>query len=135
MQLNDILAGVEDQQRGRWFALLHPVTGEATDVMLLVAGPDSATQAGAMVAMTDELAELADLDGRVAGKDRADVHRRFLARCVLDWKATEGGEPIPFKFDRLLRLLAVAWVKSQVDAFAGNRAVYYFPEAATDAAA
>jgi hypothetical protein len=135
MQLNDILSGVEDQERGRWFPLLHPVTGEATAVALLVAGPDSRVQANAMVAMTDELAEMADLEGRVSGKDRAEVHRRFLARCVLDWKATEAGEPIPFKFDRMMRLLGVAWVKAQADAFAGNRAVYYFPEVKADAAA
>lgn len=135
MQFSDILNGAEDQQRGRWFKLLHPVTGAETAVSLLVAGPDSGVQAQALVAMTDELAEMADPDGRVSGKDRAEVHRRFLARCVLDWKASEGGEPIPFTFDRLLRLIAVAWVKSQLDAFAANRAVYYFPAQVTDEAA
>lgn len=130
MELNDILSTAEDQNRGRWFELLHPVKGEATGVQLLVAGPDSRVQAEAMALMTDELAEAADHDGRVPGRARAECHKRLIARCVLDWKASEGGEPVPFSFDRVLRLLSVGWVRSQVDVFAGNRAVYFWPASA-----
>lgn len=65
MELNDILSGAEDQNRGRWFELLHPVTGAATGVRLLVAGPDSRVQAEALALMTDDLSEAADDQGRV----------------------------------------------------------------------
>lgn len=137
MELNDILSGAEDQNRGRWFELLHPVTGAATGLRLLVAGPDSRVQAEALALMTDDLSEAADDQGRVSGSDRAECHRRLLARCILDWRVTEGGEPLPYSHDRAKRLLAVAWVKAQVDAFAANRAVYFWPadKGAADAAA
>lgn len=135
MQLHEILSTVEDQDRGRWFELLHPVTGAPVSVSLCIAGPDSRVQAVAMAIMTDELAEAADIDGRVPGAARADLHRRFLGRCILDWRVTEGGEPVPYAFDRGQRLLAVAWVKAQVDAFAGSRAVYFQPAGGADAEA
>lgn len=130
---SDILAQAEDQDRGRWFGLLHPVTGAPVGIDLLIAGPDSRRQAEALALMTDELAEAADDTGRVRGVDRAEVHRRFIARCVLDWKASEGGEAVKFSHAAILRLLAVAWVKAQADGFAGSRMVYF--EDASDAAA
>lgn len=135
MELHEILSTVEDQDRGRWFELLHPVTGAPVSVSVRVAGPDSRVQAVAMALMTDELAEAADMDGRVPGSARAEVRRRFLGRCILDWRVTEGGEPIPYTFDRGQRLLAVAWVMAQVDAFAGARAIYFQPAGGADAAA
>lgn len=126
MELNDILWTVEDQDKGRWFTILHPVTGAPTSVSLLIAGPDSRVQAEAAAIMTDELAEAADDQGRVSGAARADIRRRFLARCVRDWRAVEGGEALPFTFSAVLRILGVAFVAAQVDAYAGNRSVYFF---------
>jgi hypothetical protein len=128
MQLSDIIAGSADQDRGRWFELLHPVTGAATGIALLVAGPDSRVQAEALAAMTDDLAEMSDADGRVSGASRAECHIRLLSRCILDWRAVEDGKPVPFSSATLARVLRVAWVKAQVDAFAGSRAPYFPPE-------
>ena len=122
---SDILAQAEDQNRGKWFPLLHPVTGAATGISFLVAGPDSRVAAEALALMTDDLAEAADENGRVRGKDRAAIHAKMLARCILDWKAEEGGEPVPFSFAAVLRLLAVGWVKAQADTFAGARSVHF----------
>lgn len=122
---SDILAQAEDQNRGKWFPLLHPVTGAPTGIAFLVAGPDSRVAAEALALMTDDLAEAADNDGRVPGADRAVIHNKMLARCILDWKAEEEGEPVAFSFAAVLRLLAVAWVKAQVDTFAGARSVYF----------
>lgn len=133
MELRDVLAMVEDQDRGRWFDLLHPVTGAPVGIRLLVAGPDSRRQAEALALLTDELAEAAGPDGRVSGKDRAECHRRLVARCVLDWVCHEDGAPLPFSFDRCRRLLSVAWVQSQADAFAAARSVWF--EGGADAAA
>ena len=126
MQLNDVLGMVEDQNRGRWFQLLHPVTGAPIEISVLVAGPDSRVQADAAAQMVDDLAEVAQGDGRVRGADRAQVHRLYLSRCVLDWRVTDGGEPVPFNQGRIMKLLGVAWVKAQIDAFAVNRGVYAF---------
>jgi hypothetical protein len=133
MQISEILSGAEDQDRGRWFDLLHPVTGKTTGIALHVAGPDSRRQAEALALMTDELAEAADDSGRVRGTARAVIHRQMLARCILDWKATEDGKPVPFSHEALLRLLTVAWVKAQADAFAAARSVYF--QGGADAAA
>ena len=125
MDLSEILAAADDQGKGRWFDLLHPVDGRPVAVKLRIAGPDSRVQAEAMALMTDELAEAAAFDGRVRGVDREECHRRFLARCVVDWQAAEGGKPVPFGFAAVVKLLSVAWVKAQVDTFAAARALYF----------
>jgi len=125
MQLSEITATVEDQGAGRWFDLLNPVTGEPVGVRLRVIGPDSRGQAEALALMTDDLAEVADAAGRVAGADRERVRRQFLARCVVDWEAVEDGQPVPFSHAALMRLLAVSWVRGQLDAFAINRRIYF----------
>lgn len=125
MQLNDILSDAEDQDRGRWFDLRDPVTGEATGIRLRLAGPDSATQARARLKMVDELAEAADDDGRVSAEAREKCRLNSLARCVLGWEIEEDGAPVPFTHKNVVRLLrAAAWVHAQVDAFAGDRAAF-----------
>lgn len=133
MTPNEILSNAEDQDRGRWFSLLHPVTGKAVGIALLVAGPDSRRAAEAAALLVDDLAEAADDTGRVSGAARAEAHSRMLARLCLGWDAIEDGSEIPFSFDRIKRLLAVAWVKSQLDSFAASRSPYFL--GAEDAAA
>lgn len=128
MQLNDILANAEDQDRGQWFDLADPVTGKPTGIRFLVAGPDSATQARARVKLVDELAELADPDGRISAEARDKVRLNNLARCVLGWEIHEDGQPVPFNHANVLRVLkAAAWVQAQVDSFAADRAAHRRP--------
>lgn len=122
---SDILAQAEDQDRGRWFPLLHPVTGAPVGVSLLVTGPDSRKSAEVAALMVDDLAEAADDLGRVRGAARADIHRRALARRVLDWKAEEEGKAVPFSHAALLRLLVVGWVNSQLDTFCAARSPWF----------
>ncbi len=115
MQLNDILANAEDQDRGKWFDLVDPWTGKPTGIRFLISGPDSATQARARVKLVDELAELADLDGRVSAEAREKVRLNNLARCVLGWECHEDGQPVPFSHANVLRALkAAAWVQAAV---------------------
>jgi hypothetical protein len=122
MQLNDILANTEDQDRGRWLDLVEPFTGRPTGIRLLIAGPDSSVQARGRVRLSDELTEMADSDGHVGAADRERARQNSLARCVLGWEVTEDGAPVPFSHANVLRLLrAAAWVEAQVDAFAGDR--------------
>lgn len=125
MQLNDILADAQDQDRGRDFDLLDPVTGKPVGIVLRIAGPDSATQARARLQMVDDLAELADADGRVSASDREKARISTLARCVLGWDVKEDGEPVPFSQANVVRLLKAAlWVQQQVDGFASDRAAF-----------
>lgn len=125
MQLNDILADAQDQDRGRDFDLLDPVTGKPTGITLRIAGPDSATQARARLQMVDDLADMADADGRVSAVDREKARLYTLARCVLGWDVKEDGQPVPFNHANVLRVLRSAlWVQQQVDGFASDRAAF-----------
>ncbi|SFP62896.1 hypothetical protein [Tranquillimonas alkanivorans] len=125
MQLNDILADVQDQDRGRDFDLLDPVTGKPTGITFRVAGPDSATQHRARLKLADDMAEMADADGRVTAVDREKLRIACLAACVLGWDIEEDGEPVPFSQKNVIRVLSSAqWVQAQVDAFASDRAAF-----------
>lgn len=125
MQLNEILADAQDQDRGRDFDLLDPVTGKATGITVRVAGPDSATQARARLQMMDDLADMADNEGRVSAADREKARVNSLARCVLGWDIQEDGEPVPFTHGNVVRLLrAATWVQAQIDSFASDRAAF-----------
>lgn len=125
MQLNDILADAQDQDRGRDFDLLDPVTGKPVGITLRIAGPDSATQARARLQMIDSLADMADHDGRVSAADREKARLNSLARCVLGWDVKEDGEPVPFNHANVVRLLkAATWVQAQIDGFASDRAAF-----------
>ena len=125
MQLNDILADSQDQDRGRDFDLLDPVSGKSTGITLRIVGPDSATQARARLQMVDDLADAAGPDGMLSAADREKVRLNTLARCVVGWQISENGEPVPFNHASVVRLLKAAmWVQQQVDGFASDRAAF-----------
>lgn len=125
MDLTDIIADAQDQDRGRDFDLVDPVTGKPTGISLRIAGPDSATQARARLQMVDDLAEMADETGRVSAAMREKARINSLARCVLGWDVKEDGEPVPFNHANVVRFLrAATWVQAQVDAFASDRAAF-----------
>lgn len=122
LTISQIEANAEDQDRGRWCDLVDPFTGELIGIRLLIAGPDSATQAAAQLKLADELAAELDEAGRVSAAAREAARLRCLARCILDWQAEEDGKPVPFSFANVLRLLkASKWVQAQADAFAADR--------------
>lgn len=50
----------------------------------------------------------------IAGPD-SDTARRVIA-----WDVKEEGKPVPFDTRNVLKLLSVAWVREQIDAFAGD---------------
>jgi hypothetical protein len=121
MQLNDIAHNVADQDKGRELDLADPFTGQPTGLKLWIVGPDSDTAHRARIALSDDLAELADIDGRVSGEAREKARLNCLARHVQRWEATEDGKPVAFNTKNLLSLLRVQWVQAQVDAFAADR--------------
>lgn len=125
MQLDAIENNAADQDRGLWFDILDPVTGAATGIRLRLAGPDSATQHRAELAMADELAEMANAEGRVTAENREAIRLKALAKCVLAWEIQEAGKPVPFSQCNLLRVLKSAkWLQMQVDAFAADRVAF-----------
>lgn len=124
MDLNDILGNVADQDRGKEFELADPVTGKPMGIIFRVAGPDSGVQHRARLALSDELAEMADADGRVTAEQREKARLNCLARCVLGWEIEEDGQPVPFNTKNVLRVLRVHWVQAQVDGFASDRAAF-----------
>lgn len=122
--LDRILANVADQDRGKEFELLDPVNRTPTGIKLWIVGPDSPTAHAARLALTDEMAEMADDDGRLTAAQREKARLNCLARHVQRWEVSEGGQPLPFSTKNLLRLLRVHWVHEQVDAFAADRAAH-----------
>lgn len=125
MTLEDIIANIADQDKGKEFELVDPVDGKPTGIKFRVAGPDSETQHRARLALTDELAEMADDRGRVTAEQRERARINSLARCVLGWTIEENGKPIPFNQKNVVRvLMAGTWIQQQVDAFASDRAAF-----------
>lgn len=125
MDLSDAVANVDDQDRGRWFDVLNPWTGEPTGMRFKIAGPDSRIQRRTKVQLMDELADASDAEGKVAFDRREAARIASLARCVLDWEMAEGGQPLPLSHKAIVRVLTdLRWVQEQVDAFAGDRAAF-----------
>lgn len=124
MTLEEILHNVADQDRGKEFELADPVSGQPTGIKLWIVGPDSETAHRARLALSDELAEMADANGRVTAEQREKARLNCLARHVLRWEIEEEGKPVPFNTANLLRLLRVHWVAEQVDAYAADRAAH-----------
>ena len=125
MDLNDIRNGAADHDRGKWFNLSDPVTGDPTGIRLKIAGPDSQAQRRAELDMADRLAEMAGPDGRISAANRETARLETLASCVLAWELKEDGEALQFNSANVLRFLRMAkWVEQQVDYYAGNHAAF-----------
>lgn len=125
MQLDDIRNFTADQERGAWFDLLDPVSGQPTGIRFKLAGPDSETQNRARLRLADDLADVADADGRVSAEARERVRIDSLARCILDWEISEGDEPLPLTHANALRVLKAShWLQAEVDAFASDRGAF-----------
>lgn len=121
MQLEEIFAAVADQDKGAWLDLLDPIEGKPTGIRLRIVGPDSETAHRARLKLSDDLAAMADLDGKVTAAQREKARLDCLAAHVLAWEAEEDGKAVPFNTANLLRLLRVNWVEQEVDAFAADR--------------
>lgn len=129
MTLDDILANATEQDRGREFELRHPVTAEPTGIKLWIVGPDSETSRRAHLALADELAEMADADGRVSAEDRERARLNCLARHILRWDIVEDGQKITPSPGMVRRLLRIAWVQRDIDAAAADRSPFAFTAA------
>ena len=124
-QLDDIRSFSADQERGAWFDVADPITGQPTGIRVKVAGPDSETQNRARLKLADDLSGLADAEGKLTAENRNRARLDCLAACVLAWDIMEDGEPVPFTHGNVLRLLKSAdWVQAQIDSFAADRSAH-----------
>ncbi|MGN7829610.1 hypothetical protein ACTJJ8_23025 [Agrobacterium radiobacter] len=131
MTLDAILSNLIDQDKGRWLELVDPWEAKPIGVRLLIAGPDSATQNKSRILMMDELASAADVDGRASFEAREKARINSLARCVLAWEVAPAfGLDAKFGHAAVVKVLQVAWIQQQVDAFAGDRLHFRSPAAA-----
>jgi hypothetical protein len=120
--LDEIMHNVTDQDRGRRLDIHDPWQGLPTGMIMWIAGPDSDTQRRARLAMADELAERADIDGTVTAEQRELARLNCLAKCVLRWEVAHEGTDLSFNHANVLRVLkAATWLQAEVDAFAGDR--------------
>ncbi|QIB36998.1 hypothetical protein G3A56_02480 [Rhizobium oryzihabitans] len=123
MTLDEINSNLVDQDKGRWLEVVDPWDGKPTGLRLLIAGPDSETQNKARIAMMDELAAAADVDGKASFEAREKARINCLARCVINWDiAADFGLNAKFGHAAVVKVLQVAWIQQQADAFAADRA-------------
>lgn len=116
----------DQQEAGSWFELVDPVSSEETGIRLLIVGPDSERQRNARRAMEAEILKAQQTRRKLQPQRVDELIVGALLACILDWEVTEAGEPLPFapaNVERLLR--AGAWVRDQIDTFAGSREPYF----------
>ncbi|MDA9530341.1 hypothetical protein [Bradyrhizobium sp. CCBAU 25338] len=114
---------VEGQDRGAELLIKHPVTGEPTDVVLIVAGPDSDVQRRARLKMQDALYAFR---GRPPADDFDRLEIERLARCIVGWRVKRDGQDVPFAFNSAVKLLTeMRFIREQVEAFAASRVDYF----------
>jgi hypothetical protein len=130
MTLDEVLANVADQDRGRELVIVDPFTGKPSGIRFRIAGPDSEVQHRARIQMMDELAEAARPDGTVSAEARETARLNCLAKTVLLMEIEEDGKPVATSHKNIIRVLrAGQWIQAQVDGFAGDRR-NFAPEAA-----
>lgn len=123
MDLNDMLANCEDQERGRVCTVLNPFTGEQTDIRIWIVGPDSDTARKSRLRLSDEILEDSHTDGTVSAENRERARINSLARLIKNWEFKQDGEVLPFTHKNAVQVLSsVQWLQLQVDAFAADRA-------------
>jgi hypothetical protein len=122
MTFDDLNANLVDQDRGRWLDVVDPWEGNPIGLRLLIAGPDSDTQRKARLEMMDKLADAADAEGKISAETREKLRINCLARCVLNWDvAASFGLSAAFGHAAVVKVLQLAWLQQQADAFAGDR--------------
>lgn len=115
--LNDIVAY---QDRGAELTIKHPVTGEATSITLVVAGPDSETARRSRLQYDDELFAFR------SRPDAATLERMYLDRLARLVVSGNLGDGVKFTFSNVVKFLTEhQYARDQLDAFANSRAPYF----------
>lgn len=124
MRPDEILEDAVNQDRGAEFAIIDLATGMPSGIFVTVVGPDSETARRSELAYSDEMASLADADGRVSAEHRQNARINNLLRRVVRMEMLEDGKRVAVPASYILRLLRVPGIHQQVDDFAVDRAAH-----------
>ena len=111
-------------EAGASLTILNPIDGTKTDLVITVAGSESATYRNAVFAASSEYTYKDDADL----KDKIDVIDKrngvTYAACIMGWVNMEfDGKPVEFSHDEAARILAdTPWLTDQIGAFIKDRA-------------
>lgn len=110
--------------------ILHPVSGDATGMKVVVHGVDSPTYREADRALRNRRLHVLQHSGRASkitaeGTDKDGLE--LLVRCTAAWEGfTENGQPLPFSKDNARRVYEEhPWLRRQVDAAVTDAASFF----------
>jgi len=127
MDLNSIKVA-ENSEEGADLIVLHPVTFEETDIVIKLAGMDSAKYRNQVKKIAERRMgkrqnNKIDLDA--AERQSAEI----LGACTLKWKGVErDGIPVECTFANAVEIYAdpnLRWLREQVDAFIAERSNFF----------
>ena len=111
-------------EAGASLTILNPIDGAETDLVIKVAGSESATYRNAVFAASSEYTYKEDDEL----KDKIDVIDRrngvTYAACIMGWENMAfDGKPVAFSHDEAAKILAdTPWLTDQIGVFIKNRA-------------
>jgi len=111
-------------EAGASLTILNPIDGTKTDLVITVAGSESATYRNAVFAASSEYTYKDDDDL----KDKIDVIDKrngvTYAACIMGWENMEfDGKPVEFSHESAKKILAdTPWLTDQIGAFIKDRA-------------
>lgn len=115
-------------EAGSNLTVLHPTSGEPTEIVIQIAGPDSKRARDADREMTDRLTKEA-IDKKLTPDDATFERMASMraASLTLGWSGIQwGGAEFPFSADNAIKLYTERrWIRTQVEAFAGQRANFF----------
>ena len=111
-------------EAGASLTILNPIDGTETDLVINVAGSESATYRNAVFAASSEYTYKEDDEL----KDKIDVIDKrngvTYAACIMGWENMAfNGKPVEFSHDEAAKILAdTPWLTDQIGVFIKNRA-------------
>ncbi|WP_426751711.1 hypothetical protein [Myxococcus sp. Y35] len=110
--------------------IVHPATGDATGMKVVVHGVDSPTYREADRALRNRRLHKLQHSGRaskVTAEDTEADGLELLVRCTASWEGfKENGEPLPFSKENARRVYQEhPWLRRQVDAAVTDAASFF----------
>lgn len=115
---------IASSNEGATLVLLHPKTGEETDIQIVLYGPDSDVVRRLKREQSERTLEALRKPGSKPKLEELDrAASVFLAGATKGWANVErDGKPYPFTFENAVDLYqSFPWIREQVDRFIGDR--------------